>query len=179
MPRKAAEKPDVGTKVAKQAAQPNATAKSQRNAKTLKGAGSPVGSVEQHPATTTPEKPPPNFARRPDRRCTQEQAERAIKSKLLDHGFDKSMVDTLEDSDGHTILHAVMLEMERQAGVKKKLTIPFWISIHERFQLKQCVFSGLPDIPEGYEFPDGMEDVVTPARDDTPIARSPEPFVRY
>ena len=56
---------------------------------------------------------------RQDRRDIEEQAQRAIKIKLLDQGYDKAMVDSLRNKAGRSITDEVEMELSLKGDQRK------------------------------------------------------------
>ena len=114
------------------------------------------------------------------RRDLEEQAERAVKFKLLDHGYDSGLITTLRCKEtGRSIAEEVVLELSKNFSARKKLSSQFWMGVHVRFDLARAIFGDLPAIPESHEFPKDMEEAMAPAHAENPTERTVEPFLRY
>ena len=64
------------------------------------------------------------------RRDSDEAASRAIKTKLLDNGYDEEIVKSARNKDGQGIYELVAAEIARTRGKNSYLKTSFWVQIH-------------------------------------------------
>lgn len=141
-----------------------------------KRARAPMGDGA-HDAPVEEAQPTPR--KRPDRRNEEDAAERAIKLKLLDHGYDPELVRTARNANGETIHDLVAREIAALRGRSKYLTTSFWVAIHSDFDLRRAVFKDLPEVPDEHEFEPELTDSLAMAHSSNPAERTSEAFVRY
>lgn len=110
----------------------------------------------------------------------EEQAQRAIKSKRIDDGYDQALIYALRCKEsGESILEVVVAELCKNGNLRKKLKTQFWAGIHARFDLTRAIFGALPAIPDDHEFAKDMVEAMLPAHAENPTERTIEPFERY
>ena len=116
--------------------------------------------------------------RRLERRDTDEQVERAMKTKFYDQGYDESFISALRNAKGESIFEIISDEIKSTRGVRKYLATGLWRKLFQAFPLKHGMFAILPAGGEGH-VPEGLEDALLHAYSENPAARTIDPFKRY